>query len=142
MRWSKRFGDGEALDGVGNEDGFRREVGLVADVILVESGDNTVAIFGNELVEKFFGCSYPVCYLFECFGIVTLLVSNVEVAIPKRLVVVTLAYPLIIHTECTEKDFCIVTAEIFVNRKDVLGFDLKKHGVDELYYIVMSQLGE
>jgi len=111
-------------------------------VILVESGNNTVAIFGNELVEKFFGCSHPVCYLFECFGIVPLLASNIEVAVPKRLVVVTLAYPVIIHTECTEKDFCIVTAEIFVNGKDVSGFELEKHGVDELYYIVMSQLGE
>jgi hypothetical protein len=49
--------------GEGNKVGFMREVGTITDIVLIETGDNGVAVIGNETVEALLGGAKPVVLL-------------------------------------------------------------------------------
>ena len=51
------------LDGEGDEGELFAEVGLVADVVFVEAGDDMVAMGGDVAVERLLGGAQPVALL-------------------------------------------------------------------------------
>ena len=116
---------------------------LVGCVIFVEPGDDAVAVGSYVAVQAGFGGVLPVGLLLVDIRVADWRVSDVEVGVAKteRLPGACL-YPLGVHAERAKEYFPVVLFEIAVYGCNALGLELKEHGVDELHYIIPTQLGQ
>ena len=62
--------------------------------------------------------------------------SDIKVGIPECCAIESSLNPIVVHTECPHKKFLVILPQIFVEWVDSFGFELKKHWIDDLYYIV------
>ena len=58
-----------------------RECRLITSPILIEPCDDSVTVFGNHLVELFFGSTYPILLIVDGFCVGAYFVAKIEVTI-------------------------------------------------------------
>ena len=134
--WANRFWD----NGQRTVDRFSRVKRLITRPIFIKSCYNQVTILGNILVECGFRRSTPFRDMTLCLSILAKCIPDIKIAIAQRNARDILVHPIIIHAECTQDNTPIVTAQITIEEKKALGFQFKKHGIDELHDIKSAPL--
>ena len=138
-RIGRRLPGGSNPDGQGDEVGLLGEVALVADVVLVEAGNDGVAVVGYQAVQPLLGRCQPVGALLLGHGVGAYGVADVEVAVAHGALVGVDADPVVVHAEGAEYHAAIVAAQVAVEGEEPLGAQLEEDGVDELYDIVAAE---
>ena len=106
---------GGRTDGEGNEGCLLGEMGLIAAPIFVESGDDAVAVVGDDAVQLLLRSPQPVLLLTGGLNIGAQLVANVEVAVAEMAALGAFVHPVVVHTECPEEHLAIMATEITVD---------------------------
>ena len=129
------------VDGEGDECGLLREVRMIAGIVFVEAGRDSVAIVGNVLVEAALFAINPVGYLVTDVLAISECRTEIEVGVAEGLCGSTSMHPIVIHTVSAKEYFAIVSAQIVVDGIEPLGFEFEEAGIDKLHHIVSAKAG-
>ena len=117
-----------------------RAVCLITGVVLVETGDDAVAVGGDAPVEEAFGAVEPVGDEEGVLGEVGARGgAEVEIGVAEGVAVGAGLHPIVVHTEGAHEYLSVVAAQTFIERPDALGAQGKEDGVDELHDVVAAQ---
>ena len=92
------------------------------------------------MVESAFAAFEPVGYPNPIVLTFAHFYSDIEIAVTKGSAVQSGFDPIVVHTECTEKNTAVVAAQIAIERSNTFAFHGDKDGIDELDHIKATKM--